>query len=89
MALLYDTYFPGAKVLRPGPKSLYPDSDILTISWLLELIGKDSELAGYKLINAELGERSCFNRKRRNLCDASEKLRQVLIHSSFDTLFAQ
>lgn len=87
MAMLYDTYFPGAEALRPGPKSLCPDSDILTISWLLELIGKDSELAGYKLINAELSdlfpflpERSRFNRKRRNLCDASEKLRQVLMH---------
>ena len=53
---------------------------------LLELIGKDSELAGYKLIKAQLGhlfpylpERSRFNRRRRNLCYASEKLRLVLI----------
>ncbi|RKU10757.1 hypothetical protein C6501_13385, partial [Candidatus Poribacteria bacterium] len=86
VATLYDTYFPGAETLRPGPKSLCPDSDILTISWLLELIGKDSELAGYKLIKAELNdlfpylpERSRFNRRRRNLWYASEKLRQVLI----------
>ena len=62
------------------------NSDILTIAWLLELIGKDSELAGYKLIKAQLGhlfpylpERSRFNRRRRNLCYASEKLRLVLI----------
>ena len=86
MATLYDAYFPGAEALRPGPKSRCPDSDILTISWLLELIGKDSECAGYKLVKAELSdlfsflpERSRFNRKRRNLCHASEKLRQVLI----------
>ena len=52
MATLYDTYFPGAEVLRPGPISQCPDS---TIAWLLELIGKDSELAGYKLIKAQLG----------------------------------
>ena len=86
MATLYDTYFPGAEALRPGPISQCPDSDILTIAWLLELIGKDSELAGYKLIKAQLGhlfpylpERSRFNRRRRNLCYASEKLRLVLI----------
>ena len=34
MATLYDTYFPGAEVLRPGPISQCPDSDILTIAWL-------------------------------------------------------
>ena len=30
MATLYDTYFPGAEVLRPGPISQCPDSDFLT-----------------------------------------------------------
>ena len=51
----------------------------------LELIGNDSELAGYKRIKAELGhlfsylpERSRFNRRRRNLCYASETLRSAL-----------
>ena len=62
MATLYDTYFPDAEALRPGPKSLCPDSDILTISWLLELIGKDSECAGYKLIKAELSDLFSFYR---------------------------
>lgn len=86
MATLYDFYFPGAEALRPGPTSRCPDSDILTLSWVLELIGKDSELSGYKLIKAQLGhlfpylpERSRFNRRRRNLCHASEKLRLILI----------
>ena len=85
MATLYDVYFPNAEALRPGPKSQCPDSDILTIAWILELIGNDSELAGYKRIKAELRllfsylpERSRFNRRRRNLCYASERLRQVL-----------
>ena len=85
-ATLYDTYFPGAEELRPGPKSRCPDSDIICISWLLELVGKDSELAGYKMIKAEMSdlflhlpERSRFNRRRRNLCHASEKLRRILI----------
>lgn len=85
MATLYDIYFPGAEALRPGPKSLCPDSDILTIAWLLELIGADSERAGYTRVQAELGqlfpcllERSRFNRRRRHLCYASETLRRVL-----------
>ena len=83
----YDTYFPGAEALRPGPKSRCPDTDILTIYWLLELIGKDSECTGYKLVKAQLSdlfpflpERPRFNRKRRNLSHASEKLGQVLIY---------
>ena len=86
MSTLYDHYFPGAEALCPGPTSRCPDSDILTLAWVLELIGKDSELTGYKLIKAQLGhlfpylpERSRFNRRRRNLCYASEKLRLILI----------
>ena len=86
MATLYDTYFPHAEALRPGPISRCPDSDIICITWLLELIGKDSENAGYKLIKAELSdlflnlpERSRFNRRRRNLWYASEKLKRILI----------
>ena len=86
MATLYDTYFPHAEALRPGPISRCPDSDIICIAWLLELIGKDSENAGYKLIKAELSdlfpnlpERSRFNRRRRNLWYVSEKLRRILI----------
>ena len=50
MATLYDTYFPGAEVLR-GPIS---NALTATFSRLMAfgLIGKDSELAGYKLIKA-------------------------------------
>ena len=80
-ATLYDTYFPGAEELRPGQRSRCPDSDIICIAWLLELIGQDSELAGYKMLKAELSdlfphlpERSRFNRRRRNLCYMSDKL---------------
>lgn len=59
---------------------------MLTLAWVLELIGKDSELSEYKLIKAQLGhlfpylpERSRFSRRCRNLCHASEKLRLILI----------
>ena len=83
MATLCDHYFPAAAALRPGPVSPCPDSDIGTIAWLLELIGKDSELSGYKLIQAQLGhlfrflpEKSRFNRRRRKLWSA-EKYAQL------------
>ncbi len=95
-ATLYDTYFLGAKELRPGPKSRCPDSDIICIAWLLELIGKDSELAGYKMIRTELSdllphlpERSRFNRRWRNLCYMSDKLRQILTQSRRENQKAQ
>ena len=85
MKTLYDTYFPNAEARRPGPNPKAPDSDILTIGWLLEYIGEDSENSGYQRIKAELKtvfpalpERSRFNRRRRNLSTASEVIRQAL-----------
>ena len=86
MATLYDAYFPKAAAHRPGPKSRCPDSDILTLAWIGELVGKDSERAWYNVVKANLGdlfaylpERSRFNRRRRNLCGASETLRKALV----------
>ena len=86
MKTLYDTYFPNAEARRPGPNPACPDADILTVGWLLEYIGKDSENSGYRRIKEELKvsvfpslpERSRFNRRRRNLSAASEVLRQAL-----------
>ena len=52
---------------------------------MLEYIGEDSENKGYQRIKAELKtvfpnlpERSRFNRRRRNLCAASEVIRRAL-----------
>ena len=85
MKTLYDTYFANAEAARRGPNPEAPDSDILTVAWLLEYIGADSENAGYRRIKAELKtvfaslpERSRFNRRRRNLAAASEVIRGVL-----------
>ena len=86
MKTLYDTYFPNAEARRRGPNPNCPDSDILTIAWLLEYIGADSENSGYpriiaelKTVFASLPERSRFNRRRRNLAAASEVIRGALI----------
>lgn len=87
MKTLYETYFPNAEARRPGPNPNCPDADILTVAWLLEYIGEDSENSGYRRIKAELKtvfpslpERSRFNRRRRNLSTASEVIRQALTH---------
>ena len=85
MKTLYDAHFPNAEDRRPGRNPECPDSDILTIAWLLEYIGADSEHSGYKRLKVELKtvfprlpERSRFNRRRRNLSIASEVLRRAL-----------
>ena len=87
MKTLYDTYFPNAEARRRGPNPNCPDADILTVAWLLEYIGEDSENSGYRRIKEELKtvfpslpERSRFNRRRRNLSTASEVIRQALTH---------
>ena len=87
MKTLYETYFPNAEARRPGPNPNCPDADILTVAWLLEYIGEDSENSGYRRIKAELKtvfptlpERSRFNRRRRNLATASEVIRRALTH---------
>ena len=91
MKVIYDTHFPNAEDRRPGRNPDTPDSDILTIAWLLEYIGADSEHAGYPRLKVRLQtlfpslpERSRFNRRRRNLRAASEVIRQTL-----RTCFAQ
>ncbi len=86
MKTLYEvSHFPNAEDRRPGRNPECPDSDILTIAWLLEYIGADSEHSGYKRLKAELRtvfpslpERSRFNRRRRNLSTASEVARRAL-----------
>ena len=85
MKILYETHFPNAEARRRGPNPNCPDADILTVGWLLEYIGEDSENSGYRRIKAELKsvfpslpERSRLNRRRRNLAPASEVIRRAL-----------
>jgi hypothetical protein len=85
MKTLYDLHFPNASAHRQGRNPSCPDSDILTIAWVLEYIGADSENAGYSRLKVELQElfpslpeRSWFNRRRRNLMALSEVFRETL-----------
>ena len=75
MKVLYDTHFPNAETRRPGRNPDAPDSDILTLAWLLEYIGADSEHAGYRRLKVQLRslfpvlpERSRFNRLVFRVC---------------------
>ena len=54
MKTLYDAHFVEAENRRPGRNPECPDSDILTIGWLLEYIAADSENAGDRRLKAEL-----------------------------------
>ena len=85
MKAIYDRHYPNAEDRRPGRNPDAPDSDILSIAWLLEYIGAESEHTGYARLKLELRtlfpslpERSRFNRRRRNLLGASEVVRQTL-----------
>ena len=85
MKTVYDAHFLNAEDRRPGRNPDCPDSDILSIAWLLEYIGAESEHAGYACLKLELQtlfpslpERSRFNRCRRNLMAASEVIRETL-----------
>ena len=77
---LDENYFPVVDELRPGPKRICPDSDIICIAWFLEIIGKDSELAGYKIVKAELSNlfqhlSECFRFKMKSIRIAITPLR--------------
>ena len=86
METLYHICCPNAEAHRPGPVSLCPDSDILALGWVAELAGVDSERAWYARIKAEYAQMfphlpslTRFNRRRRQLCAASEMCREKLV----------
>jgi len=71
---------------RPGPESLFSDSEVLAISWTGEIFGIDSENAWYNFVVKHflylfphIPERSRFNRRRRNLWKVTDILRQKIL----------
>ena len=83
---LFEQHFPDAASHRPGPTSKLADSEILTIAWVGEMVGIDSENAWYNLVKKEfshlfphLPDRTRYNRRRRYLWKASDKLREALV----------
>ena len=82
---LYEHHFPDGLPHKTGPNSNLADSEVITIAWVGEMVGIDSERAWYSFVKKEfchlfphLCERTRFNRRRRSLWAVSEKLRQAL-----------
>lgn len=84
---LYNLYAPPEITNRRNiAESKLSDSEVITITLCGEITGHDSEKAwfsfvkrNYKYLFPDIGERSRFNRKRRNLLQVTELLRQKLM----------
>ena len=71
---------------RPGPRSAFTDSEVITVTLVAELLGKDTEapflawLRNHHLpLFPQLPERSRFNRRRRQLPEATNRIRGALM----------
>jgi hypothetical protein len=71
---------------RPGPRSAFSDSEVITLTLLAELLGLDEETAflGYVRRNhlalfPQLPERTRYNRRRRQLSEATNRSRGALM----------
>jgi hypothetical protein len=71
---------------RPGPRSAFTDSEVITVTLVAELLGKDIEATFLAWVRAHhlalfprLPERSRFNRRRRQLPEATNRIRAALM----------
>ncbi len=78
---------------RPGPRSPFSDSEVITFTLVAELVGLDEEkrfLAYMKRHYAFLfpffPERSRYNRRRRNLTEVTNRIRRLLQAATWDLL---
>ena len=72
---------------RNGPEPRFSDSELITLSLVAEFLGIDSERAflsfvrkNFSYLFPDLPERSRYNRKRRDLAWATDRVRKVLLH---------
>jgi len=71
---------------RPGPRSAFSDSEVITLTLVAELLGLDEECAflayvdrHYRALFPLLPERSRYNRRRRQLIEATNRIRAGLM----------
>lgn len=71
---------------RPGPRSVFTDSEVITVTLIAELLGKDTEAPFLAWLRKNhlalfplLPERSRFNRRRRQLPEATNRIRGALM----------
>lgn len=78
---------------RPGPRSAFSDSEVITVTLLAELLGLDTETGflayldrHHRALFPRLPERSRFNRRRRQLTAATNRIRAALMEWVFGRL---
>lgn len=78
---------------RPGPRSAFSDSEVITLTVVAELLGLDEEtrLLAYVRRHAlalfpQVPERSRFNRRRRCLIEVTNRIRRLLKTAAWDLL---
>jgi len=88
---LYRQFAPKEVVQRPGPPPSLSDAEVITVALVGELFGMEVEGRWYSLVQQHyrglfpgLNERSRFNRRRRNLWQVSNWLRQRLMETLVD-----
>ncbi len=71
---------------RPGPRSGFSDSELLTVSIVAELVGLDAETRclaylrrNHPTLLPRLPERSRYNRRRRQLAEATNRIRGAVM----------
>lgn len=83
---LYRAYIPQRVQARPGPAPNLSDAEVITIDMVGELMGMEVEgrwyalvCQNYRSLFPHLNERSRFNRRRRDLWQVTNRLRQQLV----------
>jgi hypothetical protein len=81
---------------RPGPRSGFTDSELLTVSVVAELVGLDAETRclaylrrNHPTLFPHLPERSRYNRRRRQLAEATNRLRGAVMERLWWVLEAE
>jgi transposase len=81
---------------RPGPRSGFTDSELLTVSIVAELVGLDAETRCLAYLRRNhpglfplLPERSRYNRRRRGLAEATNRLRGAVMERLWLVLEAE
>jgi hypothetical protein len=81
---------------RPGPRSGFTDSELLTVSVVAELVGLDAETRCLAYLRRNhptlfplLPERSRYNRRRRQLAEATNRLRGAVMERLWLVLEAE
>ncbi len=81
---------------RPGPRSAFSDSEVITLTLVAELLGLDEESAflrylarNHPRLFPRLPERSRYNRRRRQLIEVTNRLRAGLMQLTLGRLLPE